>query len=179
MPVGDLPTHGVVAHGARAHGSHPAGGALSVDLPVPAVALAVGEILALASFIVGQALISGKAPSATFGQPNVVRAIIGAGLYLAILGLFGVAVGALLRNAAAAIAVLVAVLFVLPGIAATLPVSIQNTVEMYWPTNAGTQVAFVVRDAHTVSAWSGFALMCLFVAIVLAAAFAVLQRRDA
>lgn len=143
------------------------------------VTLVVGEFLSFVSFLIGQALISGKAPSANFGQSHVLRAVIGAGLYLVVLGLFGVALGTLVRNAAAAIAILVAVIFVLPGVAAALPTSIEHTVEKYWPTQAGSQITNVVRQSHTLPAWPGFGIMCLFVAVVLAAAFAVLARRDA
>ena len=51
--------------------------------------------------------------------------------------------------------------------------------EKYWPTQAGQQVTNVVRGAHTLSAWQGFGVLCLFVAIVVAAAYAVLAVRDA
>jgi hypothetical protein len=37
----------------------------------------------------------------------------------------------------------------------------------------------VVRTAHTLSAWAGFGVMCLFVAILSSVAFFMLNRRDA
>jgi ABC-type transport system involved in multi-copper enzyme maturation permease subunit len=144
-----------------------------------AVSLMTGEVLAVATFLIGQALISGQAPTASFGQPGVLRAVLGSGLYLAALGLLGVALGTLLRHSAAAIAVLVAVVFVLPGIAAALPARIERNVEEYWPTMAGAQVTAVVRGAHQLGAWSGFGVMCLFVAVAMTAAMLALARRDA
>ena len=105
-----------------------------------AVSLITGEATALTVFLLGQALISGQAPTAAFGQPGVLRAVLGSGLYLAALGLLGVALGTLLRHPAAAIGVLVAVVLVLPGIAAALPARIESNVEEYWPTMAGAQV---------------------------------------
>ena len=74
---------------------------------------------------------------------------------------------------------MVAVLFVLPGIAAALPESIRNTVDEFWPTQAGAQVTVVTQAAHTLAPWPGFGVMCLFVAMALAAAFVILDRRDA
>jgi ABC-type sulfate transport system permease component len=74
---------------------------------------------------------------------------------------------------------LVAVLFVLPGIAAALPSTTEHRVEEFWPTQAGQQVTEVVRTSHTVSPWAGFGILCLFVAVLLLAAFFVLDRRDA
>jgi hypothetical protein len=143
------------------------------------VALIAGEIISFVTFLVGQALISGKAPSASLGTHNALRAVIGAGLYLAVLALLGSALGVLLRHAAAAIGTIVAILLVLPGIAAALPTSWSHPIEQYWPTNAGSQVAMVIRDSHTVAAWTGFGIMVGFTAIVLAGAFVLLERRDA
>lgn len=108
----------------------------------------------------------------------MLRAVIGAGLCLAALGLFGVALGTLLRHPAAAIAVLVAVVFVLPGIAAALPARIERNVEEYWPTMAGAQVTAVIHGTHQLGPWPGFGLMCLFIAATMAAALLLLARRD-
>jgi ABC-2 type transport system permease protein len=143
------------------------------------VALVAGEVISFAAFLVGQALISGKAPSASFGQHNVLRAVIGAGLYLAVLALLGTALGVVVRHAAAAIGSIVAVLLVLPGIAAALPTSWSQPIEQWWPTNAGTQVAMISRDSHTLAAWTGFGVMVGFTAVVLAGAFLLIERRDA
>ena len=102
------------------------------------MALVAGEVISFVTFLVGQALISGKAPSATLGQPDVLRAVIGAGLYLAVLALLGTALGVMLRHAAGAIGSIVAILLVLPGIADALPTSWSQPIEKWWPTNAGT-----------------------------------------
>jgi hypothetical protein len=139
----------------------------------------VVEIITFASFFIGQALISGHAPTATLGDPNVLRALIGAGLYGAVLALMGLALGTILRHAAGAIAVLVAILFVLPGIAAALPASIEHTVQEYWPTQAGQQIGGVVRGANTLSPWTGLGLFVLFVAVVSVVAYSMLNRRNA
>ena len=138
----------------------------------------VVEFIIFVAFFVGQALISGHAPTATLGGSNVLRALIGGGFYGVLLGLLGLGLGTILRHAAGAIAVLVAILFVLPGIAAALPASIEHTVQEYWPTQAGQQVTVVVRTAHSPSAWAGIGVFGLFVAIVLAAAFFRLNHRD-
>jgi ABC-2 type transport system permease protein len=137
------------------------------------------EIISFASFFIGQALISGHAPSASLGDPTVLRALVGSGLVGAVLSLMGLALGTIIRHAAGAIAVLVAMLFVLPGIASALPASIEHTVEEYWPTQAGGQVTNVVHTANTLSPWVGFAVFLLFVTILFGAAFALFNRRDA
>ena len=139
----------------------------------------VGEVTSFTAFFVGQALISGHAPHAALGDPGVARAVAGAGLYLTALAVLSVAAGALLRHPAAGIASLIAVLIVLPGVAQALPDSWRNPVTEFWPTQAGSQLTSVHPSAHALQPWPGFGVMCLFVAIVYAIAWTLLDRRDA
>jgi ABC-2 type transport system permease protein len=143
------------------------------------VTFVVGEVTCFAAFFVGQAFISGHAPHAALGDPGVARAVAGGGLYLAALAVLSVAAGALLRHPAAAITCMIAVLLVLPAIAQALPDSWRNPVNEFWPTQAGSQLTSVYHSAHTLQPWPGFGVMCVFVAIVYAVAWALLDRRDA
>jgi ABC-2 type transport system permease protein len=143
------------------------------------VTSAVGEVTCFAAFFVGQALIGGPAPHATLTDPGVARAVAGGGLYLIALAVLSVAAGALLRHPAAGIAAMVGVLFVLPAIAQALPDSWRNPVTEFWPTQAGSQITSVHPAAHSLQPWPGFGVMCLFVAIVYAIAWTLLDRRDA
>jgi len=143
------------------------------------VTFVVGEVVSFAAFFVGQALISGHAPHAALGDPGVTRAVAGGGLYLAVLAVLSVAAGTLLRHPAAAIAAMMAVLFVLPGIAQALPDSWRNPVTEFWPTQAGSQLTNVYHSAHALQPWPGFGVMCLFAAVVYAIAWTLLDRRDA
>jgi ABC-2 type transport system permease protein len=149
------------------------------SLVFAAVTFVVGEATSFVAFFVGQALISGHAPHAALGQPGVARAVVGTGLLLTALAVLSVATGTLLRRPAAGITCLIAVLFVLPGIAQALPDSWRNPVLEFWPTQAGGQLTSVYHAAHTLQPWPGFGVMCRFVAIVYAVAWTVLERRDA
>ena len=149
------------------------------SLVFAAVTFVVGEVTSFTAFFAGQALISGHAPHAALGDPGVARAVTGAGLYLTALAVLSVAAGALLRHPAAAIASLIAVVLVLPLIAQALPDSWRNPVTEFWPTQAGNQLTSVYHSAHTLQPWPGFGVMCLFVAIVYAIAWTLLDRRDA
>ena len=73
-------------------------------------------IASLAAFLLGQ-LILGDGKNTTLAADGVLRAVIGSGLYLAGIGVFGIAIGALMRNTAGAIAVVVAALLIIPGLA--------------------------------------------------------------
>jgi ABC-type transport system involved in multi-copper enzyme maturation permease subunit len=149
------------------------------SLVFAAVTFVVGEATSFAAFFVGQALISGHAPHAALGDPGVARAVVGTGLLVTALAVLSVATGTLLRHAAAAITCMIAVLFVLPAIAQALPDSWRNPVIEFWPTEAGGQITDVYHAAHTLQPWPGFGVMCLFVAIVYAIAWTLLDRRDA
>jgi ABC-2 type transport system permease protein len=144
-----------------------------------ALTFIVVEIISFVSFFAGMALISGHAPTATLGQPDVLRALIGNGLYGVLIGLLGLSLGAIIRSAAGAISILVAMLYVLPGIAAALPASIEHKFEEFWPTGAGQQIGQVVRTTNTLSPWAGFGVFLAFVAILATVAFLRLDRRDA
>ena len=62
--------------------------------------------------------------------------MIGASLYLTVIAIIGVALGALLRRTAAGLAVFAAMLLVVPLVAAYLPASIKGFAP-YLPSNAG------------------------------------------
>jgi ABC-2 type transport system permease protein len=145
------------------------------------VVLVLGEISAFVAFLIGQPIIGSYAgvPHTTLGDPGVLRAVIGAGLYLAVIGLVAMGLGALVRNTAGGISIIVALIFVLPAVSNALPSSWGHSVRKYWPTEAGSQIASVVRAAHTLSPWAGLADFVIFAAIVLGAAFVLLLRRDA
>jgi ABC-type transport system involved in multi-copper enzyme maturation permease subunit len=150
------------------------------------VVVLAGEIISFVTFLLGQALISGKAPSASLGQPGVLRAVFGTGLYLAGLAILGLGLGVILRHAAAAIGAIVSVLLVFPAIALALPTSWAQPIEKYWPTNAGSRLGatghglerFAV-NGHVMAPWTGFGLFLGFVAVVLIGGFLLLERRDA
>ena len=54
--------------------------------------LVVGEIVAFCSFFIGRAIVH-PVVDVSLSQPGVARAVIGAGLYLTVLGLFALAIG--------------------------------------------------------------------------------------
>ncbi len=145
-----------------------------------AVALVVGEVICFASFFVGQPLLEGgPAPYATIGQPGVARAVALSGVYLVLSGLIAMGVGALVRHTAAAITVIVAVYFVLPGVAQALPESWSRPVEKFIPTGGGRAMAAVLPNHDFLSPGWGLVLLCVYVVVVLGAGFVALQRRDA
>jgi ABC-2 type transport system permease protein len=145
-----------------------------------AVTFVLMLVSAFVSFFGVQAIVKQHHVQATLGSPHALRAVIGVALYLAVLGVMTVAIGAIVRSTAGGIATFVGLLFVLPGIVAILPSSIGNSINQYLPLNAGTTVATdVFDDSHHLAPWTGFAVFCLYTVIALVAAAITLKRRDA
>jgi ABC-2 type transport system permease protein len=134
---------------------------------------------AIAAFLIGQSLLSPAHLSTTLGQPGVARALLGSGLYLAAIGLLGLGLGALLRNTAAGISALLGLLFAVPIVAGFLPASWSDLLSRYLPGPAGITITSVRPDPSSLGPWTGFGVLCLYVAVVLGLAAWQLRRRDA
>jgi len=145
-----------------------------------AVALAAGEILAFAAFAAGEAVLKAPAPHASLAQPGVLRAVLMAGAYPALIGLIGLGLGAIIRHTAGAISAVVGVVFVLPLILLPLGTSIQNSAGKYLPMlMAENSLSAVKAQANALSPGVGFALLYGYAAVALAVGGWVLARRDA
>ncbi|MGH9093007.1 MAG: ABC transporter permease subunit [Acidimicrobiales bacterium] len=144
---------------------------------VGAAALAVGEVLTLACFGVGQAVLAGQgAPTAGLGQPGVLRAVLLSGAFLALLGLLALGLGVVLRHTAGALAAYVGVTFLLPLVLQRIP----DHPERFTPVPMlASSVAAVHLSPGQVPPWAGFLLMALYAAAALGVAAALLARRDA
>jgi ABC-type transport system involved in multi-copper enzyme maturation permease subunit len=144
------------------------------------VALVVAEIVAFLSFLVGQALLSAPATHASLSTPGALRAVVGTGLYLAVIGLFALGLATIIRHTAGAISAFVGLLLVLPIIVQALPNSIQEDIRRFLPLRIGTVMMSVNSgDAHTFAPWTGFLVLCVYAVVVLVIGGFILVRRDA
>ena len=150
------------------------------SLVFAALLVVVAEIVAFGSFFVGSAILHSRVP-VSLSDHNVTRAVVGAGLYLTVLGLFSMAIGAIIRHTAGAVTTAIGVVFVLPILAGLLPNSWGAHVNGYLPEQAGTLIgqAHPPAGGNVLSAWQGFGVFCLWTAVLLAIAAYLLQRRDA
>ncbi len=143
-----------------------------------AVAFVVSLPAVFIVFFAGQAILSGQHINIPISDPGVLRALFGAPLFLTVMGLFGLGLGAIVRNTAGGIAALAGIVFVLPPVIGLLPSSITDSVDPYLPSNAGGAVWTINPDPHTLAPWVGFAVFCAYAAVVLVLAAVLLRRRD-
>jgi len=144
-----------------------------------AVALVIGEVTSFIAFFLGQTLLSSQHIQTTLGAPNVLRAVIGGGLFIAMTGLFSFGIGTLVRHTAAAISIAIGVLFVVPIIVNFLPSSWTNDIMRWLPSEGGLAIWNPHQQAHEWSAWPEFAVFCGYTAAVLIAGFILFRNRDA
>jgi hypothetical protein len=139
------------------------------------VVFVADEVVTFAAFLAGQRVM-GTAPHATLGQPGVVRALVLSGAFLALMGLFGLGIGTIVRRSAWAIASYAGVALVLPMILVALP----GHVWRFGPlVILGNSEAAVRILPGILSPWTGFAVMAVYTAVALVAGGVLLVRRDA
>ncbi len=145
-----------------------------------ALTLVVTSAACFAAFFIGQAILSTKDMGVSIGDPNVLRTVIGTALYLTLLGLLSLGIGALIRKTAGAISAIVGILFVLPVLASFLPGSV-DFIQKYLPSEAGTAIINTKPDptADVLGGWMGLGVFALYVVVALATAAYLLQHRDA
>lgn len=142
------------------------------------IALILTTLGALAAFQLGTPGLDGEKIALSLSDDGVLRSLAGAGVYLGLVAVFGVALGVLLRNSAGAIAALVGVLLILPGLASLLPDSWYDTLSPYFPSNAGSAVYALHESSDALSPGAGLAVFAGWVALTLAGAAYRLVKTD-
>jgi ABC-2 type transport system permease protein len=142
------------------------------------VTLGVGEVVTFVAFLAGRAVLDPAVPHPSFGQPGVLRAVVMSAVYLALVGMMGLGLGAITRHTAGGIAALVGVLFVVPVLLAG--VARGPAIAKFFPTFiAGNSLGVAKPVAGMLSPWTGFALLWVYVALMLGTGAWLLARRDA
>jgi ABC-2 type transport system permease protein len=144
-----------------------------------AVALIAGLVTSFGSYFIGQAIFATHHLNSSIGQPGVLRAVVGGGLFLAACGLLSYGLGALLRHTAAAITASVALLFVLFVLSGFLPNSWAVHVDKWIPFNAGAAIWENLSGVNMFSPWVGFGVFCAYAAIAVVAGGILFRTRDA
>ena len=143
------------------------------------IATIVGIITSFAAFYAAQPFWAHQHLAAHIGDPNVLRAVIGAGLYVLASGMFGFAIGAIVRHTAGAITAAVALLLVVPPLTNLLPGGWGDDVTKVFTSNAGSMVATTIQQAKSLSPWEGYLAMTVWWVVPLIIGAYLIKRRDA
>jgi ABC-2 type transport system permease protein len=150
-------------------------------LVLTGVAFVVSIVTCFVVFFLGQALLSSTHHAASLSTPFALRAIVGVAVYVTLCGLLGFAVGSILRQTAGAITAVIGVLFVLPIIVHFLPTGIENGIQRWLPSSAGSAISTTVgsQGAHLFGGWGEIFVLCAYVIILLGIGGFMFKTRDA
>jgi hypothetical protein len=104
--------------------------------------------------------------------------VIGGAVYVMLVGVFALAIGAIVRNTAGGIATFAGIFFVIPPLMNVLPTSWNNAISQYLPSEAGRQMFSLHHAAHTLTPLAGGLLMVGYCAVAIVIAAVLLVRRD-
>ncbi|HNI35496.1 MAG TPA: hypothetical protein PLV93_08855 [Microthrixaceae bacterium] len=140
------------------------------------VVMGVGTTLAVA---VGQMLYAGDQATVSLTDPDTLRVVLGATLYLTGVALMGVALGFIVRSTSSAIGILVAALFIGPTLLGLLPDSVTDTVLRYLPSKAGESMMALTPTSDLLPTGTASVVFAAWVVGMLSIAALLVRRRDA
>ncbi|HET7014048.1 MAG TPA: ABC transporter permease [Streptosporangiaceae bacterium] len=155
---------------------------------VTALVLVAAAVAVAGSVLAGHLILPGHGFTAVRGFPvpslaggPSLRAAVGAVLYLGLIALLGLGVAAIVRDNAAAIGVVLGLLYLSPIVAAFVSNPVwHKRIESYAPTNAGQAIFSATGLKHLpISPWAGLGVLAIWAAAALLAGGLVLRLRDA
>jgi hypothetical protein len=141
--------------------------------------LVVSEVAVFVAFLSGQAIYKSIGLSTTLSAPGVLRGVVLAGVYLALLALLGLGLGLIMRTTAASIIVYATLLLIVPIIVNFLPSTWQAHVTKLLPSELGQAMLAPTQPAGHYG-WGVSTLILLgYVIAILSIGCILLERRDA
>jgi len=140
----------------------------------------VGLVSTVGSALVAAPILAGQGITAEVTDPDLLLPLLGGALYLALVSVFALGVGAILRTGAGGIAAALGILLLLPIAMVMIPADWVADVTPYLLSNAGLGIfglnAFGPSDFEV---WQNITIVLGWVAVSLAGAVVLLKRRDA
>jgi ABC-2 type transport system permease protein len=155
------------------------------------IVLVAGTATSLACFFVGQTILRGNGftyengyPAETLRDGDTLRAVLGSGIYLTLLALFALGVGAVLRRTGGAITVVLALLLAPVIVISFLPEDLAEQAARFSLVGAGIAIQQTVESSETtdtipLSPAAGIGVVATYAVVALALAFWLIRRRDA
>ena len=143
------------------------------------VALVAGEALSFAAFFPAQALLHSTGISVSITSPGALRGVVAMGLYLAVVAVLGVGLGALIRHTPGATAALLSLIFLVPGLVSSFPAPWDNRIGKWLPHDLIGQLTSIHLQPGDLSRPASLAVLLTYPAPFLGAAAWRLCHRDA
>ena len=146
---------------------------------VGAVSFVVGALTAVVAFAGAQRILSARHVDVAISAPGVPRCLLAAALFLCLVALVGLGVGAVVRHSAGAVAILFSLVFVAPLVVQALPSPWDTRIEPYLISELGQQMSALRPAAGTLSPGVASAVCVAYAAVALGLAGLLVARRDA
>ncbi len=130
----------------------------------------VAEFTSFVAFFLGQFLLSAPATHATLSSPGALRAVVGGGLFVCLLGLLAMGLGTIIRHTAGAISAFVAILLIVPLIVQALPYQLSADIRRFLPDRLGVRIVTTSRAdirLGSFSPWVGILILAIEAAVLL------------
>lgn len=137
----------------------------------------VSELVAFPSFFIGSAITHAHA-SVSITDPTSIRAVLLFGVYMSAIGLIALAIGTLVRHTAAAISIVLALQFVLPGVLSLIPGSAGRHLSNALPQGASVIVGSGHNASNVYSPLQGGLILLGWLGVLGTAALVSIKRRD-
>ena len=144
-----------------------------------AISMVTMTVASFAAYFLAQAFLSTHGHGSSLSDPGALRSVAGVGVYLALIGGLGGALGWIVRSTAGGISALVGIMLILPTVVGLLPGGIGEAVTKYLPSEAGGAFINATHQAGALSPWTGLGVLVLWVAAGFVAATLLVRRRDA
>jgi ABC-2 type transport system permease protein len=149
------------------------------SLVVAGVMFVAGTATALLGYVGGNYFLDREGIGMAL-EGDVARAMYGSGLFMAGIALFSMAFGFLVRHTAAAISIVLALLFVVGNMVMLIPGEIGELITKVMPGNAGGEIATAASFVpELMDPWPGFGVFTLETAALMGLAWFLLRKRDA
>ncbi|MCL3861322.1 ABC transporter permease [Actinotalea sp. K2] len=163
--------------------------ALGAKVLVVAAVVAVVSVVGIAlAHLVSLPFQSRAGLSLDLSDGETLRILLGTPLYLATIAVFSLAIGAIVRNSAGALAIVLGLLLVVENVFSAIPLAFFQNVSPFLPSTAGSKLLTDAEMAEAIAQfttgpqlgpWEGYGVLVGWVVVLLAVAAVLLRRRDA
>jgi len=138
----------------------------------------IGAVATGGSYLVAVSILADRGIHASLVDGAVIGPLLYGALYLALVSVFALGVGTILRSSAGGIAVTLGLLLLLPIVLSMIPAAWASELVPYLISNAGATM-MTAGDVAAMDPWQALLIVVGWLVVSLAGAAALLKRRDA
>lgn len=142
----------------------------------------VGLVATVGAFFLSSAMFAAIDVTASIAEPGVFLPLLGGALYLALIAVFSLGVGAMLRSSAGGIAAVLGLILLVPTVLQMIPADWAHDVIPYLLPSAGMSMfttTTAVPTADEFGVWLNLLIVLGWVSAAMAGAAVLIRRRDA